>query len=111
MKEVEEIEAEEDKNMRFDERGFFIILVKDEILVEHYLNVQKEGTLEVETGELNRIIRGTSAKAICDTLIRENMISRLDHAAYLGRELQKAEIALKHDLKYEQCEPLKYRSE
>ncbi len=106
MKEVEEIEAEENEEMEFDESGFFVITVKDEIVVEHYLNVQKEGKLKVETGELNKLIRGTSAKGICDTLVREGLVSRLDHAAYLGRELQKAEMALKHGLEYEQCEHL-----
>ncbi len=33
------------------------------------------------------------AKSIGDTVIAKGLISRLDHAAYLGRELQKAEIA------------------
>ncbi len=106
MKEVEEIEAEENEKMNFDESGFFVIMVKDQIVVEHYLNVQKEGDLEVETGELNKIVKGKTAKAVCDTLAREKLVSRLDHAAYLGRELQKAEIALEHGLEYEQCEPL-----
>lgn len=108
MKEVEKIEAEEDKKMEFDKSGFFVINVKDEIVVEHYLNVQKEGELEVETGEINKIVTGTSAKAICETIVREKLINRLDHAAYLGRELQKAEIALKNGFEYEQCEPLEF---
>ena len=107
MKEVEEIEARENKRTNLDERGFFTIMIsKDKIIVEHYLNVTKKGRLEVETGELNKIIKGTSAKAICDTIIRENLISKFDHAAYLGRELQKAEIALINGLEYEQCEPI-----
>lgn len=106
MKEVEKIEAEEEKKMEFDESGFFVIMVKDEIVLEHYENVQKEGELEVETGSLNKVITGSSAKAVCDTVIQEGLISRLDHSAYLGRELQKAEIALKNDLDYVQCEPL-----
>ncbi|MEF8873839.1 MAG: DUF4346 domain-containing protein [Candidatus Thermoplasmatota archaeon] len=105
-KEVEKIEAEEAESMEFDEEGFFVINVGEEIVVEHYLNVQKEGNMEVETGDLNKVITGRSAKAICDTLVREGLISRLDHAAYLGRELQKAEIALKNGLDYVQCEPL-----
>ncbi len=106
MKKIEKIEAEANEKMEFDESGFFVINVDEEITVEHYLNVQKEGKLEVETGELNKIVTGRSAKAICDTIVREGLISRLDHAAYLGRELQKAEIALKNDLEYEQCETL-----
>ncbi|MBS3816527.1 MAG: DUF4346 domain-containing protein [Candidatus Thermoplasmatota archaeon] len=109
MKEVERIEAEENQGIEFDEKGFFVIMVDhedQEIVVEHYLNVQKEGKLEVETGELNKVITGTSARAICDTLVEEELVSRLEHATYLGRELQKAEIALKNDLEYEQCESL-----
>lgn len=106
MKEVDKIEAKENKKMDFDLSGFFVIMVKDEIIVEHYANVQKEGDLEVETGNLNTVVTGTSAKAICDTIVREDLVSRLDHAAYLGRELQKAEIALKEGLEYEQCEEL-----
>ncbi|MFP4000835.1 MAG: DUF4346 domain-containing protein [Thermoplasmata archaeon] len=106
MKEIERLEAEEEKEMEFDESGFFVITVKDEIIVEHYLNVKKEGKLEIETGKLNKIITGESAKAVCDTIVREGLVSRLDHAAYLGRELQKAEIALKNEIEYEQCEPL-----
>lgn len=106
MKEVEKIEAEEEKKVELDESGFFVVMVKEKIIVEHYLNVKKEGRLEVETGELNMVIRGEEAKAICDTIVREGLVSRLDHASYLGRELQKAEIALKNDLDYEQCEPL-----
>lgn len=106
MNRIERLEAEEDKEMVFDEKGFFVIVIKDEIIVEHYLNVQKEGELEIETGKLNKMITGKSAKAICDTIVREGLVSRLGHAAYLGRELQKAEIAMKNDLDYEQCESL-----
>jgi len=106
MRGIERLEAEEEEEIEFDEKGFFVITVKDEIIVEHYLNVQKEGRLEIETGKLNKIITGGSAKAICDTIVREGLVSRLDHAAYLGRELQKAEIALKNGMEYEQCESL-----
>jgi len=106
MKEIDKIQAKENEKMEFDQSGFFTIMVKDEIIVEHYKNVQKEGKLEVETGNIDAVVTGTNAKAICDTLVRENLVSRLDHAAYLGRELQKAEIALKEGLEYEQCEEL-----
>jgi len=106
MKEVEKIEAQEDIKVRLDDKGFFVIFIDDEISVEHYKNVDKGGRLEVETGDLNMIITGSDAKSICDTLIREDLISRLDHMAYVARELQKAEIALKNGLKYVQSEKL-----
>jgi hypothetical protein len=38
------------------------------------------------------------------------MVSRLDHAGYLGRELQKAELALVLDRSYSQDEPLLSKS-
>lgn len=108
MKEVEEIQAEEYKKVEFDEKGFFVIyLDDDEIVAEHYENVNKGGKLEVETGSIDLIIRGKDAKSICDTIIREGLVSRLDHNAYISRELQKAEVALENDLDFEQSEELK----
>jgi len=106
MKEVERIEAEEEKRVTFDKKGFFVIFIDDEIVVEHYESVNKGGKLEVETGELNLVITGKDAKSICDTIIRKDLVSRLDHMAYVAREIQKAEIALKKGLKYVQSEDL-----
>ncbi len=107
MKEVEKLRAVEEKKVNFDEKGFFVIFVNDKITAEHYKNVNKGGRLEVETGELDKIITSKDAKSICDTVIREKLVSRLDHMAYLARELQKAEIALKNDIEYVQSEELK----
>jgi dihydropteroate synthase len=36
------------------------------------------------------------------------LVSRLDHAGYLGRELQKAEMALHLEKNYVQDEPLSF---
>jgi tetrahydromethanopterin S-methyltransferase subunit A len=69
-----------------DKAGLFKIAVSERcILVEHY-NSKKE---------LLRVVEGDSARSICLTLIRNGWISKLDHAAYLGRELTRAEIALR----------------
>ncbi|MFW5927748.1 MAG: DUF4346 domain-containing protein [Thermoplasmatota archaeon] len=107
MKEIEEIQAKEKKKVEFDEKGFFVIYLDDEeIVAEHYENVNKGGKLEVETGKIDLIIKGENAKSICDTIIRDDLVSRLDHMAYVSRELQKAEIALKNDLDFEQSEDL-----
>jgi len=98
----EKIIAEKNKQLKFDDKGFFVILLdrdKQKIIVEHYLNVEKEKGM---TGKLNKIIEGTNAEELCHTIIREGLISRLDHASYLGRELQKAEISLKSKIPYEQ---------
>jgi len=53
-------------------------------------------------------IVGRTAKEIIDTIIALNLVSRLDHAAYLGRELMKAEIALKIGKNYMQDEELNF---
>jgi dihydropteroate synthase-like protein len=45
---------------------------------------------------------GKTAAAVMDTLIDRGLVSRLEHAGYLGRELKKAEIALKFNRSYSQ---------
>ncbi len=49
-----------------------------------------------------RSIAGATAKEVLDTIIRLGLVSRHDHAAYLGRELMKAELALKFRRSYSQ---------
>lgn len=51
---------------------------------------------------------GDDAKSISDTVVENKLISRLDHAAYLGRELKKAEIALKLGKNYVQDSELNF---
>ena len=52
------------------------------------------------------IVIGENATDIYQTIIREKMINELCHAAYLGKELEKAEIALKLGHSYIQEENL-----
>lgn len=47
-------------------------------------------------------IVGSTAKEMLETIIERGLISRIDHAAYLGRELMKAELALKFKRSYSQ---------
>ena len=61
----------------------------------------KEGKERKETK-----IVGRNAKEVLDTILRLRLVSSLEHAAYLGRELAKAEIALSLKKSYEQDEPL-----
>ena len=75
-----------------DPKGDFRIWVKDKIYCQHE----------------NLTIVGNNAKEIIDTVIRLNLISRFDHASYLGRELKKAEIALKLGKSYVQDEELNF---
>jgi dihydropteroate synthase-like protein len=63
-----------------------------------------EGKILAENGSIS--VAGISAKAVLNTLIDMGLVKRLDHAGYLGRELEKAEIALALKRSYIQDEPL-----
>lgn len=46
------------------------------------------------------VIRGKNAEEISNEILKRGLVSRIEHAAYLGRELQKAEVALKTGRSY-----------
>lgn len=52
------------------------------------------------------IISGRNAREILNTIIDMGLVKRLDHVGYLGRELEKAQIALSLKRSYIQDEPL-----
>lgn len=88
-----------------DPNGYFLVFVdkeKERLILEHYQN-----------GKLNKKIYGKNAKEICDTVAKLKLVGEfeqtLEHAMYLARELQKAELALKENLDFEQDEELKIR--
>jgi len=73
------------KYIKLDKAGYFVINVEDGyLLIEHF--DYKENLL--------RTIEGDSARDLYLTIIESGWVSRLDHAAYLGRQLAKAEIAM-----------------
>ncbi len=93
--EVPVIKAEETKKLELDNAGYFIIVPQTEkgtILVKHY-SYNKE---------LLRIIEGKDATSIYMTIIRHEWVSTLKHAAYLGQELTRAQIAMKAGFEYVQ---------
>lgn len=55
---------------------------------------------------IEKLITGTDSEAIHNTIVREKLVTSLQHAAYIGHELQKAEIALKLKIPYVQDRPL-----
>ncbi len=79
-----------------DPRGYFTIQVnpeKHEIVVEHHDN----------SGRTLNVVTGRNAEDLYHHIINSmELVSRLDHAAYLGRELAKAETALFNRVEYEQ---------
>jgi tetrahydromethanopterin S-methyltransferase subunit A len=77
------IEAKSPTGLVLDPSGFFIIYPKkneNRVYLEHYK----------EDGTLNEIIYGEDPVFIASTAIERSLVSRLDHAAYLGRELERA---------------------
>lgn len=71
-----------------DSGGYVVILLR-----------RAEGLIEVEhydyQNRLLHAIRGRSARGLCRSVLDGGWISRLNHAAYLGRELARAEAALR----------------
>ena len=56
--------------------------------------------------DLVSIVSGKTAIEIVNTLIKSKYISSLQHAADMGIELCKAELALKYNIKYVQDKDL-----
>jgi tetrahydromethanopterin S-methyltransferase subunit A len=89
------------KEWSADPKGYFLIKVfydKGEIGVR-WCDYEHKPLLDVF---------GTNAEALVQTLVREGAVSRLQHAAYLGHELHKAEVALQRRIEFIQDEPLDF---
>ena len=101
---VKEITAEYDDNKEFilDPAGYFLIRInKEKRLIEvGFCNERNKLVLKIV---------GKKPIDIYNTIInKENLPIRKDHCAYLGRELQKAFIALQKNLDYIQDDELKF---
>jgi dihydropteroate synthase len=98
---VEIIRAEYDdrKDWVQDPKGYFTIKPfhkAGKIACRFYTNDHKRRYL----------IYGERARDIYNTIVRMGLVSRFEHAAYLGKELMKAEIALRNRLHFNQDEDL-----
>ena len=52
--------------------------------------------------KLLAVVEGEDARTVYLTLVRDGRVSRLDHAAYLGKELARAERCLRDGVEYVQ---------
>lgn len=89
------IKARSPIRLTLDPKGYFILFPNRRtgvIVVEHYEN----------DGTLSHVLEGRSADELFTTVIGLGLISRLDHAAYLGKELARAECAIQRDTPYVQ---------
>ena len=99
--------------IELDPKGYFLIKIEpktNELILEHYLNDidQKGRAIDPESGDPigcqtksrnqpSNVYRGKSAKQLGVQISEGNgpfPISHLDHAIYIGRELQRAEQCL-----------------
>ena len=83
--------GDDPQRIKLDKAGYFVINIDDDgLLVEHYDYKER----------LLRVIEGSDARDIYLTIVRNGWVSRLDHAAYLGRQLTKAEYQLRHGVPF-----------
>ena len=94
------------KDWRMDPKGYFLIAVdkKKKIIRVGYCKFTRLGNSPINDMVVE--IKGKTAIEIVNTLIREKFISTLQHAADMGIELHKAELALKYKFKYTQDKEL-----
>ena len=97
------------KDWVMDPSGYFLIAIDREkkILRVGYCKFTKLGNKPVN--DMVSIISGRNAIEIVNTLIKHKYISSLQHAADMGIELCKAELALKYKLNYVQDKDLKVK--
>ncbi len=114
---VEDLAAIDDKlsgrHIDLDPGGYFIIYLDQEaklIYAKHFTNVIDERGLAVDPktgkviparGKVERthttVFSGRTAKELCVKIFEETqpcLVTQLNHAAYLGREFVRAEVAL-----------------
>lgn len=80
-------------SIKLDKAGYFVILPSGKngsILVEHYSYDNK----------LLRKIKGRNSRDIYFTIINNKWVTELSHAAYLGKELARAELSMKKRFKF-----------
>tara|TARA_Y100001970_G_scaffold10519_1_gene12418 strand:- start:276 stop:683 length:408 start_codon:yes stop_codon:yes gene_type:complete len=95
------------KDWVMDPKGYFLIAIDREkqLLRVGYCIFTNLGNKP--SNDMIAIVSGKTAIEIVNTLIRCEYISSLQHAADMGIELCKAEIALKYKLDYTQDKDLK----
>jgi dihydropteroate synthase-like protein len=90
------VDAEENYKFKHDPAGSFKIMVENgQIKAVHYLKMEPQIA-----------VKGKTAKAVYDEILKRGLISRMEHATYLGSELERAEIASKTGKNYIQDFPL-----
>lgn len=94
-RQIETITGQVPERMVSDPSGYVVIDVdraNRQLVLEHYTTA----------GVLDLIVRGTTANEVMSPVFARNLVSRLDHAGYVGKELTRAEAALRSGDRYTQ---------
>jgi dihydropteroate synthase-like protein len=89
------VATEKSEGTALDEKGSFRIVVdraEEEIVALHYVSANME--------KPDKVIKGKTAEGMLAKIAEMGLLSRIDHAGYLGSELAKAEIALRTGKEY-----------
>lgn len=92
---VHVVAATEPERLVLDPAGYVVIhgdARTQALVAEHYTN----------QGVLDLIVDGATPACLMAALIERGLVTRLDHAAYLGQELARAERALRDGARYVQ---------
>jgi len=90
-----------EKDVALDPNGFFVIEIDNKqklIRVEYYSNVYKKE--RIVSGNLQKVFTGENTDALCDTIAKHIPNLLPEHYMYLGREIQRAQCAIKKNEKY-----------
>ena len=79
-----------------DPKGYFLIRINEE------LGKLEAAFCDLKENKVRKVIRGDTPIEVYTAILREELVTMLDHAADIGVELQKAYIALKDGKKYTQ---------
>jgi len=81
---------------KLDPKGYFLIRVNEE------LGKIEAAFCDIKENKVRVIIRGDNPVEVYTAILKEDLVTMLDHAADIGVELEKAYIALKEGKKYTQ---------
>ena len=109
IKEITVAKYDKIKDWVMDPKGYFLIKVdqKENLIRVGYCIFSKLGNDPIH--DMVAEVKGQTAIEIVNTLINKKYISSLQHAADMGIELHKAEIAMKHKLEYIQDKDLELK--
>lgn len=93
--------SKEPSTHRLDKAGFFTFHVDRErfLLIARHFTAENRDTPSLE-------IEGSTAQQIINTIMGRELVTQFDHAAYIGREVTRAELALITGRPYIQEGPL-----